>query len=473
VTAHPDPRLEYVLAIAAVLSLVAGVEALLAAAALSTANALAPEAAATQGLQPAEIDAITSAASWAVALAIGLAFRIHRRLAGGILPRRTQSYQLIAVTILLAPLLVDPVQAVAAGASGLAVVALSTAFGLWAVHRMQRYRRMPAWMTLAAFGWGATTAAGFAAITNGAFGLWAPQVLIGAGNLRVAQWFAASGLYLHAGVFEELAKGAGVAIAYVLLRRHIDGVVSGIVLGAAVGLGFNFTETVSYVAASTAPQFEYWMRQSVGLMASHTALSAVVGAGFGVARQLPTRRLRRAAISSGFLVAAGAHFASNMLNTVFAQAKQILFAPDPIVDALVLSPLTLVITQGPVVIMYVLLLRRGLRSQAAGLAIELPAEARTGFGAITDAEVPVLLNPGRRVRLAFAVLRRNGFDAYRNVKRLHAAQLNLGVQRWHRSRNDVDPWAPSDLQLRERVWKLKERQAACMTARPAYAEAVA
>jgi RsiW-degrading membrane proteinase PrsW (M82 family) len=55
-------------------------------------------------------------------------------------------------------------------------------------------------------------------------------------------------LSLNAGVFSEAGKAAGVAILYLLFRRHFDGVVCA-AAGAAVGLGFNLTETVGYMTA--------------------------------------------------------------------------------------------------------------------------------------------------------------------------------------------------------------------------------
>jgi hypothetical protein len=122
--------------------------------------------------------------------------------------------------------------------------------------------------------------------------------------------------------------------------------------------------------------------------------------------------------------------------------------------------------------MYLLLLRRGLRTQAAVLATEMQAEAATGYGAITDPEIPVLLNPAKRLRLTVTALRRYGLASYRALGRLHAAQYDLATQRWHRARQDADDWAVPEEELRERVLDLKNDLRTVVTAakaRPAQA----
>jgi RsiW-degrading membrane proteinase PrsW (M82 family) len=380
--------------------------------------------------------------------------------------RRGPLVVLVTAGLLLTPYLVFSLHELLSHIGILLLCAVSTAFGLWATQRLQRYRRVPLWLLLGAFGWGALLATGFGGSTNVWYLDYAPRyaksaIESGAGSpatvLRVMHNINV-GLALNAGVFEELGKGAGIAIAYLLLRRYIDGVVSGVVLGAAIGLGFNLTESVEYTAASHAAgvaYFQYFMRQSVGLMAAHTAFTAMIGAGFGVARQLADRRLRAVAIGSGFVAGIGGHFASDVIFPWFGRAEHSWFHVTPTLDTVVLPPLILIVVQGPAVAMYLLLVRQGVRSQAAGLATELRAEADTGFGTVTDAEVPVLLSPARRFWLRFTVLRRHGIAGYRAVDRLQQAQLNLATQAWHRARGELTPDAPDDRSLRERILRLR------------------
>src|SRR5438046_5367998 len=54
-------------------------------------------------------------------------------------------------------------------------------------------------------------------------------------------------LAFMAGILEELAKGVAVLLLFLVMRNEFDDVVDGIVYGAAVGLGFNYLESISYM----------------------------------------------------------------------------------------------------------------------------------------------------------------------------------------------------------------------------------
>src|SRR6266508_4410700 len=338
--------------------------------------------------------------SWLLVLAgWGLAVRWYR-------DRSTLT--VLTVVVLLLPFTFSPAFTVFGHPATLLICLPSTAFGLWLVRRMQRYRRMPLALPLAVFGWGAFVGVGF----GGSMNLWvfdyAPRYLLGQGGdlVRIAHEVY-TGTVASAGVFEELGKGAGVAVAYLLFRRHVDDVVSGIVLGASAGLGFNLVETVEYISAAQGggAETQYWLRQSVVLMP--------------------------------------------WLN----QLERTWLNPGPIVDVLVGQPLVLLILQGPLVVAYLLLLRRGLRSQVAVLADRLRAEAATGNGAVIDPEIPILLKPAARFRFKVTALRRYGPAAYRTLSRLHAAQYELAMQRGHRAD-----------ELRERIHQLRAELRAAVTA---------
>jgi RsiW-degrading membrane proteinase PrsW (M82 family) len=335
---------------------------------------------------------------------------------------------------------------------------------------------MPIWLVAAVTGWGAFVATGFGASMN----IWVQEYgtayFQGAGNLLQVLHQVNTATFLSAGVFEELGKGTAIALVYLLLRRYLDGVVSGIVLGAAVGLGFNLTESIEYMTAfhGASAEFQYWVRQSVGIMGAHTAFSAMIGAGFGVARQLDQARLRRIAIGCGLLGACGGHFANDVILRWFAEVGHSWFTPNPTMDVLVVQPLVLAVLQGPFVVMYLLLLRRGLRSQAGGLAAELRAEESTRLGAVTDPEIPILLNPAKRFWLRATTLRRYGLPAYRALGRLQAAQYDLATQRWHRSRHETDDSAVPEEALRQRIRHLRTELGTAVTtaqARPTEATA--
>jgi hypothetical protein len=116
----------------------------------------------------------------------------------------------------------------------------------------------------------------------------------------------------------------------------------------------------------------------------------------------------------------------------------------------------MIVLQGPYLLIGVLLLRRGVREQTNGLSRELFVEAGSQHGAVTDAEVPVLLDPLRRWLLrVFAARRRGGLATYRYLGRLHAAQLDLGMRLWHQRRGEADADEPGEPELRDRVLAIR------------------
>lgn len=341
-----------------------------------------------------------------------------------------------------------------------------SALALLLVTRLQRFGRMPRRLGLAAVGWGALVAVGFASAMNLLYLSYAPSYLAGAdaglGSLLAAAPDVAVGSALHAGIVEELAKGLGVALAYVVARRHLHDVVSGVVFGALVGLGFNLNESIQYMSVDQpgAGVYAFFGRQSLGLLGAHLAFTAAVGAGFGIAARLRDPGQRRLAIGGGFVIAGTAHFASNVLLAYYGRALKPEWEISDTVDTLVMLPLLLILLQGPFVLLYLMLVRRGLTEQARAMTVELCREARLPDGAVAVEELGVLLDPRRRFGARIQVWRSGGGPpAYRLLDRLQQAQLAVGMQRWQRSRGDLDSAAPPDGLLRERVRTLRAEYA--------------
>jgi RsiW-degrading membrane proteinase PrsW (M82 family) len=142
--------------------------------------------------------------------------------------------------------------------------------------------------------WGATGAAFIAAIGN--------QVVLGAlsGDLETV-----FGTAISAPVVEELAKGVALVTAFAISvwagkrlgRQYFDGPTDGIVYGAAIGLGFAFTEDFFYFvirAHEQGPQagFETFLdrRDFFGpAMLHHPLFTAAFGAGLGLATWTTSR----------------------------------------------------------------------------------------------------------------------------------------------------------------------------------------
>ncbi|MGW5718757.1 PrsW family intramembrane metalloprotease [Amycolatopsis sp. NPDC003865] len=413
--------------------------------------------------------------SWPVAAALLVAVLVRLRQGVDFVVRQRvlRRGKLAAAGVLLAPFVITPVALVGEHPAYWLVCVPSTAFAVWSTYRLQRHNRMPAWLVLLGFTWGAIFATGMSGLMNALFKD-AAQAFVydsklveltqhpGLGGdrsplrqLQDAQQLTRTGLSLDAAIFEELAKGAGIVILVLLCRRWIDGLVSGLVLGAVVGLGFNMAETVEYMGQG-APEFEFWTRQTVSMMTSHVAFSAILGATIGLARQLANSRRRRRVVAIGYLVAVAGHFLTDATLPYLNGLETAWFAPSPQLQSLVLQPVTLFLLQGPFVAIYVVLLRRGLRDQAAALTRELEAEAGRGTGSVGVGEVPILMTPKRRFKVkVLAAARHGGLASYRYLGRLHAAQLALGMQLWHRSRDEVDEDAPDEAQLRSLVLNLK------------------
>src|SRR5258706_8509102 len=68
---------------------------------------------------------------------------------------------------------------------------------------------------------------------------------------------------------------------------------------------------------SYAAGFQWYARQVLGLFFGHATYTAFVGAGIGIARQLPDVRRKSIAIAAGFLVAIAEHFSWDAWLTLF------------------------------------------------------------------------------------------------------------------------------------------------------------
>jgi RsiW-degrading membrane proteinase PrsW (M82 family) len=329
----------------------------------------------------------------------------------------------------------------------------TTALGLLVLRRLDRNEKEPWRLVLVATAWGA--------IVSTCLAFWGEALwdVLFTSNLLPGPATDASTGY-SAGIFEEVAKGVAVLLLYLVMRDEFDDVVDGIVYGAAVGFGFNFMESVGwmthYYAAfshegtgvSAAIGMWYW-RQVIGLFFGHATYTALIGAGIGVARQLPHARQRVLVIASGFLAAIAAHFAWDTWQAV---------ALDGVRNSLtlvVLAHVRYLFMVGPFVAILLVLLAMGLQLEGVALRRHLREEAESGSGAVQPGEVEVLMNPRRRFHARMSALASGGLIAYFRVSRLQTAQLSLAMERWHRERQEMaDPMAAEDV-LREQVLALR------------------
>ncbi|TMB75435.1 MAG: PrsW family intramembrane metalloprotease, partial [Chloroflexi bacterium] len=290
---------------------------------------------------------------------------------------------LIGLGVLLWLLVIDVflfTQSAGPGVAAICALAClpTTAFGLLVVRRMDRNHKEPWRLVLVAAAWGAIVATSLVVWGETIWEASAQRALVPGPGLDTS-------LAFMAGILEELAKGLAVLLLYLVMRNEFDDVVDGIVYGAAVGLGFNFLESISYMTnvysifsaegfGWVAAGIQWYGRQVLGLFFGHATYTAFIGAGVGIARQLHGRRQKVLAIMAGFIVAIAGHFSWDAWATVFP-IQNTLFG-------LVEIHLRTLIMTGPFTAALIALLLFGIRYEGQNLLEQMRKEAGTGQGAI-------------------------------------------------------------------------------------------
>jgi protease PrsW len=208
---------------------------------------------------------------------------------------------LIAIAILVA-LLVAGYLAVALGASVLAVGTLVAlvplAIVLLAVRWVDRWEPEPRWALWFAFLWGAAVSVAIALIVDLGVQLFA--AFTSPGGATTDETLQA---VVQAPIVEELAKGVGVLLIFLLAKSHFDGPVDGLVYGATVAAGFAFTENILYFGAALIEGGAGELGTTFivrGLFSpfAHVLFTACTGVAIGFA----ARRGRRSGVIAWFLV---------------------------------------------------------------------------------------------------------------------------------------------------------------------------
>ncbi|HVF08902.1 MAG TPA: PrsW family intramembrane metalloprotease, partial [Actinomycetota bacterium] len=148
------------------------------------------------------------------------------------------------------------------------------------VYLLDLYEREPAPLLVAAFLWGAVAATTLSGIGNGGWGLTVARL---AGPEFAARWTAA----LTAPFVEEIVKGCGVVLVYLIARDEVDDVMDGFVYGAICGLGFAIVEDVVYFMAVFGGEPSgvlrgFWVRVVASGLYGHVLYTGLVGMAVGV-----------------------------------------------------------------------------------------------------------------------------------------------------------------------------------------------
>lgn len=346
---------------------------------------------------------------------------------------------------------------------------LQTVVFLLLIRSVDLYEQEPLSALAAMCVWGAVGATAFSAAGN--------EIVIEALPEDVA---TALGAAIAAPIVEEAAKGIVLVVAVVVAwwahRRFgfskIAGVTDGIVYGAAVGLGFAFTEDVHYLFTDVELQ---GFLTAVGEFASrrdflgydmlhHAIYSGIFGAGLGLATLARNWFGKIAWGLGGFLVAVLLHAVNNggvqfLLVREFgleevAAATAAGFAT-PAMEASAAQAARLVGTiDFAAVIGFIAAMVAWLRRQREIIREELPPEVESGLIDLRDWEmVPRFFD---RIRHYWALIRIGEIERARSTRRLHIALANLAFEKWGERRN---PSGDSDVaRLRQRVANLKAAQ---------------
>jgi RsiW-degrading membrane proteinase PrsW (M82 family) len=260
---------------------------------------------------------------------------------------------------------------------GLVLALIPLAIVLLGIRLIDKWDPEPKRLVVFALAWGAIAAVALTLLVDIAFTL-----LFGQRSDVVAS-------VIQAPIVEELWKGLGVFLIYVVARRAFDGPVDGVVYGALVGAGFAFTENIQYFAISLIEGGGSDLTATFvlrGLMSpfAHAMFTALIGFAIGLAA-------RRHAPAGSALGAGGVGFVGAVLLHGFWNGSAI-FA-----DFFALY-LTL---QVPLFIGFIFAIVALRREEARVTKERLTEYASAGW--FTPEEVTMLATPaGRKVGLAWA-----------------------------------------------------------------------
>jgi protease PrsW len=289
------------------------------------------------------------------------------------------------------------------------------------VYGLDLYEREPLSLVIGALLWGAFAATSLSILANQG---WALVVLDLFSVETATEWVAA----LTAPFTEEILKGIGIVLIYLIARREIDGILDGFVYGAMVGLGFTVIEDVFYFVNQFGGEVGgvlqgFFVRVVVSGLYGHVLYTGLFGIGvaYFVSRRGQTSIRRRLVIAALFILAGMfAHFLWNSPLLNFYPEQGLQDASD------YLQVILATTVKGLPFLLFVLLMiglarRREHRWFRAALATEVGREG------IHPDELRVLESPAARRRSRRELARRAGPLAAQTLKRLQKAQINLAM----------------------------------------------
>ena len=347
---------------------------------------------------------------------------------------------------------------------------VQTVVFLMLIRLVDPYEREPmsllALMTL----WGAVGATTLSAIGNAALrNVLPPDVAVVFGRA------------IYAPVVEELAKGVALVVFVLVAARargrfgipRFEGITDGIVYGAAVGLGFAFTEDILYLLVAAAQNglesgsVSYLARRDFfGVsMLRHAIYTAAFGVGLGLAAWSRNNRLRVVLPVLGLLVGICLHAFNNGWGQValvrrFGFDRTLLFmqgASVPAMEAVRRDAFTAVRVSGYVLlILFALAVFLWTRYQRTVIREELEEETRSGL--ISRTEWDLLPRYWRRTAWYLQLIRTGQWQRWRVLQSIHAELVGLAFMK-RRARRSGEG-APEIERTRRLIESLKAQKTA-------------
>jgi RsiW-degrading membrane proteinase PrsW (M82 family) len=289
------------------------------------------------------------------------------------------------------------------------------------VYVLDLYEREPLSLVIGALLWGAFAATTLSILANQG---WALVVLDLFSVETATRWVAA----LTAPFTEEILKGVGVVLIYLIARREIDDILDGFVYGAMVGLGFTVIEDVFYFVNQFGGEpggvlQGFFVRVIASGLYGHVLYSGLFGIGvaYFVSRRHEASPGKRLAMATLFILAGMfAHFLWNspLLDLYPSQGLQDAGDYLQVILATTVKGLPFLAF---VALMIGLARRREHRWLRAALAGEVGREG------LHPDELRVLESPSARRRTRREMSQRSGPLAAQTLKRLQNAQINLAM----------------------------------------------
>jgi RsiW-degrading membrane proteinase PrsW (M82 family) len=266
---------------------------------------------------------------------------------------------------------------------------------------------------------------------------------------------------IAAPLVEESAKGLLVLVVLIATRKHIDGLLDGMLLGALVGLGFAMTENVLYFGQA------YWdgSASSVGSLfvvrslingMGHAVWTSFTGAAIGWARSRHGRGVMRAIVPLvGWSAAVLGHAIWNLcaalaIGILWIGFQQLYLLHDwqALVMAGIIGGLPFSI---PPLLLAFILMMLGREQEERVVHDYLPIEI--ALGTITYAEYLNVVDPARRKSELRHMKAVGGKSGRRQQVQFNKAATRLAFFHYHAIKGER-PYVPEIRQAEHQRWQL-------------------